>query len=134
MNRSEKILLFDGDCSLCSKTVQFILKNEANDTISFASLQSETATKILNDNNLNQNVFSTVIFLVGGRLYFKSDAAVELSKNLTFPYNLLRVIRIIPRPLRDFIYSLIADNRKRLFNKSDSCLLPAVEFKERFLK
>jgi len=75
----------------------------------------------------------TLLLLDDGQIYERSSAVLRIVSHLRFPWNLLGVLRIIPRPIRDAIYGLIARNRYRWFGKQDTCLLPRAEWKSRFL-
>lgn len=129
----DRVVLFDGVCNLCSGAVQFIIKHEKHKSMFFASLQSEFAKTLLADNNINSIDMSTVVFYENHKLFYKSSAALRIAGLLKFPYNLLSVFRIIPPFARDLIYNLIAKNRYRWFGKKESCMIPSLELKARFL-
>ena len=112
------IVLFDGICNLCNASVRFITRHDKNNTIQFASLQSETAKEILSQLNIDSQKIDSIIFISNEKMFIKSDAAIEIAKLLHGFPRLLKYFQFIPRPIRDFVYDLIAKNRYRLFGKS----------------
>jgi predicted DCC family thiol-disulfide oxidoreductase YuxK len=127
------IVLFDGVCNLCSGSVQFILKWDPEARFRFASLQSEIGQTIQAEHGLDPGTLSSVLLVEEGRLYRESDAALRIARYLPGAWKLLTVLRIVPRPLRDGLYRLIARNRYRWFGKADTCWLPTPELRGRFL-
>ncbi len=99
----------------------------------FAALQSETGQKILQRLNLNTNEFDTFILVDGNSFSSKSNAALKISKHLSGLWKILFVFLIIPEPIRDFIYDLIAKNRYKLFGIRDCCRIPTEEEKKKFV-
>ena len=118
------IVLFDGICNLCNASVRFITRHDRNSSIAFASLQSETAKQLLLKMNFDSQKIDSIIFISNEKIFIKSDAAIEIAKQLNgFPYY-LKYFQFIPRPIRDFVYDLIAKNRYRFFGKTCSLQPP----------
>lgn len=130
---SSKIILFDGVCNLCNSTVQRIIRNDKRNQFKFASLQSIFGQDFLKKNALDSAEFPSIILIDGNQYYFKSDAALRIGKELRGIYKLSFVLIWIPKFIRDFVYDLIARNRYRWFGKSESCWLPTLDLKQRFL-
>ena len=114
------IVLFDGICNLCNASVRFISKHDKNSKIQFASLQSEKAIELLKNSAFNNENLNSIVFIADQKIYLKSDAAIEIANLLNGLPRYLQYFRFIPRPIRDFIYDLIAKNRYRLFGTSCS--------------
>jgi predicted DCC family thiol-disulfide oxidoreductase YuxK len=111
------IVLFDGICNLCNASVRFITRHDRNSRIAFASLQSETAKQLLLKMNIDSQKIDSIIFISNEKMFIKSDAAIEIAKQLNgFPHY-LKFFQVIPRPIRDFVYDLITKNRYRFFGK-----------------
>ena len=127
------ILLFDSDCILCNKSVQYIIKHDSKKIFYFASLQSKYGQEFLQANNLPLNVYSTVIYLQKNKIHIKSSAAIRAFAALNILSKIFLILLIFPRPIRDFVYNLIAKNRKRFFKNQTSCLIPTEELKKRML-
>ena len=128
------IMLFDGVCNLCSGIVQFILKQERDTSIQFASLQSEKGTSLLSRYNIDPHVTDSIVYIQNGKAYVKSAAAFKIATHLKMPWRIVGWFRFIPAWLSDTIYDLIARNRYRLFGKKDECWLPHPKWKERFIQ
>ena len=127
------IVLFDGVCNLCSTSVQFILQRDPAGKFRFASLQSDLAQRLLTERGLDPKALDSVVVVDGDRLYRESDAALRVARDLKGAWKALTVFRVIPRPVRDWAYRLIARNRYRWFGKKESCWLPTPELRGRFL-
>lgn len=128
----DRIILFDGDCNFCDQSVQFIIKRDPQGLFKFASLQSEIGKKLLNKYNTPSDLDSFVL-IEGNHCYFKSSAALRICKNLKGMWKLLYVLLVVPKPLRDFFYGIIAENRYKWFGIKESCMLPSPEERKRFL-
>lgn len=115
------ILFFDGDCAFCSRSVRTVARLDKRGNVSFAPLQGELA---------RQMGFSheggTMVLLreTDGKISTHSDAWIELTQALGGGWRVLGIMRVIPKPLRDFVYRLIAKHRYQLMGKADTCALP----------
>jgi len=130
--------LSDGYCNLCSRAVQWILRNDRADRFRLVPLQeekSEANTEIIAEKPGRSERDSrmespgggdpdTVLLLRDGRIYSRSTAVLMIASRLRFPWPLLSALMVIPRFLRDPLYDLVARNRKRWFGERASCYLP----------
>lgn len=132
---NKKIILFDGVCNLCNEAVQFVIKYDYNDTFRFVSLQSEKGIEILKHIGLDtKHADSIVLYEPGIAYYIKSNAALEISKNLGGLFHYGTVFKIIPTFLRDLLYHYVANNRYKWYGKNESCSFTINEkFKNKFL-
>jgi len=128
-----KIILFDGVCNLCNQSVQFIIKHDQHSLFSFASLQSEASARLLAEFNLPSNQLDSVIYIEGKKLYTESTAALKIAKHLKSPWKFAYVFIIVPTPLRNFFYKIIAKNRYKWFGKQSACMIPTPDMKKRFI-
>ncbi len=126
------IVLFDGDCNFCDASVQFILNRDPKGNFHFASLQADTG-KMLRERHRIPDTVDSIVLIKDGVPYLKSDAAVRIAEGLDGPWRWLRFVRLIPRPLRDLGYDVIAKNRYQWFGKKETCKLPTPEERSRFL-
>ena len=133
--KENPVIFFDGLCNLCNGFVQFVIKHDPEAKFRFASLQSEHARDIpkMYNKKGKDDRLSTVILAYRGVYYSKSGAVLRIAKLLGFPYRLLLVFLVLPKPFRDFIYDWVASNRYKWFGKKDTCMLPTPELKKRFL-
>jgi predicted DCC family thiol-disulfide oxidoreductase YuxK len=128
------ILLFDGYCMLCSRAVRFILAHDRKGRVRFAALQSKQGLMLIKELNLPVDQVDSVILVEGNQFYMKSIAVLRVLRQLDGWSRILALFIILPRPLRDFIYDVIARKRYRIFGRRDSCLVPPEAMKERFLQ
>jgi predicted DCC family thiol-disulfide oxidoreductase YuxK len=131
---NEAVLLFDGVCNLCNSSVQFILKHEKNQHLTFAAIQSEAGKRRLAEYNINPIQTNSVILIKSGQVYTQSDAILKITQFLSFPYSLGRILFVVPKSIRDFFYKKVARNRYRWFGKRDSCMIPTPQLRNRFLE
>ena len=128
------ILLFDGVCNVCSAAVRFVVDHERDPAIKFASLQSETGKRLLEQHGLGHDL-DTVVFVDGDRAYVRSTAAVRVLRGMRGFWRFVGVVlAVIPRPLRDLGYDVFAHYRYRWFGKKDACMVPTPELRARFLE
>ena len=127
-----RILFFDGICGLCNWSVDFILKRDVRADFQFSPLQGDTARALLSPEDVSD--LNTVVLLVGGRTYRKSAAAVRILWQLGSFWQIVgTLLWLIPLPLRNLGYSIVARNRYRLFGQKETCRLPTPEERTRFL-
>jgi predicted DCC family thiol-disulfide oxidoreductase YuxK len=126
-----KIVFFDGYCTVCNSLVDWGLKHDRTGKIQFASLQGETAKRLV-DKNFLENV-DTVIYLREGIAYQRSSAILYFLKDTQSWLSFMIVFLIVPPFIRDFIYGLFAKSRYVLFQKRDTCRVPTPAEKERLL-
>jgi predicted DCC family thiol-disulfide oxidoreductase YuxK len=128
----KRIILFDGVCNLCNTLVQFIIKRDHNKRFKFASLQSEIGEELMLKYHGEVDMDSFV-YIEGDRSYQKSTAALRVCKHLNGAWKFFYLLLVLPRPLRDYLYELIAKHRYKWFGKKESCMIPTEEMKDRFL-
>lgn len=131
--KERKIILFDGVCNLCNSSVNFIIDRDKSNQFKFASLQSEAGKSFLRSFNIENVKLETLFFLYGNKCYDQSTAVLKVVKYFPGLWKLFYIFIIIPKPLRDFFYKIIAKNRYKWFGKKDSCRVPTPELKEKFL-
>lgn len=127
------IVLYDGVCGLCDRSVQLILRNDRRGRFRFAALQSEAGRALLEKFGLSPEVLDSVVLVQGGRAWRKSRAALRIARRMDAPWPLLWPLTVIPSPVADFFYDLLARNRYRIFGKLDACMIPPPEVRARFL-
>ncbi len=124
------VVLFDGECNLCNRSVRFVLARDHADRFRFASLQSDTGRALLEQHKVTgagAGENGSIVLIEQGEPSTRSTAALRIARRLNFPWRLLAVFLLVPRPLRDAAYNLVARNRYRWFGKTDSCNInPAV--------
>jgi len=126
------ILFFDGVCGLCNASVDFVLRHDRKGRVLFAPLQGSTAATQLDP--ADAATLDTVVLLENGRSYKRSSAIVRVLKQMGGIWSVPAwLLWLIPWPLRDLGYRIIAKTRYRLFGRKESCRIPSAEERARFL-
>lgn len=129
----ERIILFDGECKLCSAWVPFVVQRDPEALFKFCSVQSPQGQELLKSIGLPTQSFETMVLLVDGKPFYRSEAFFKVTKQLSKPWPLINILRIFPLKLRDWVYDRIALNRYRIFGRHNYCMIPTQALKERFL-
>ncbi len=133
MEPSHPVVLFDGICNLCNRSVQFIIKRDRKKQFHFAALQGKTGQELLRKFNLPADSFNSFILVENGKVYLRSSGALRMAKKLNGAWPLLYAFIIVPKFIRDNIYNWIAKNRYKWYGKRRECMIPTPELRERFL-
>ena len=132
--KQEQIIIFDGVCNLCSASVRFIIKRDKGFNFKFVTVQSEPGKVLLEEHGLNPDCIDTMLLVKEGAAYTRSDAALEISRGLDGLWPILVVLKIIPKFIRNGLYTIIASNRYKWFGKKEACLVPTPDIKSRFIE
>lgn len=127
------VVLFDGVCNLCNAGVNFLLDHDPDGHFKFAALQSEVGQRLLAACGLPGDDFESFVLVEGGRCYQRSEGALRVARRLPGAWRLLYGFIILPAPLRDRLYDVVARNRYRWFGRRDTCRMPTPELQARFL-
>ncbi len=128
------MVLFDGVCNLCNGTVRFIARRDPGARFRFAALQSPIGRELLGLSALPDGALETLVLLEEGRLFVRSTAALRIARRLSGLWPLAYGAIVIPRPIRDGVYRLIARHRYRLFGRQETCMIPSADLRSRFLE
>jgi predicted DCC family thiol-disulfide oxidoreductase YuxK len=126
------VLIFDGVCNICSFGVQVVLRHDRDGIFDFAFAQRPVGEALKRKHGFGQSLDSMTV-VAGDAMYVKSEAALYVLQHLPAPWRWLRVLRAVPRPLRDRLYDVVARNRYNWFGKRDVCLPPPPGAASRFL-
>jgi predicted DCC family thiol-disulfide oxidoreductase YuxK len=127
------IVLYDGTCGLCSKSVRWLLAHERDHELQFAPLQGETAAALRARFPEIPRTLESVVLIDGGRARLRSKAFLYAARHLRAPWRWGYALRWLPAFLLDLGYRLIAKIRYRVWGRVDACDLPAPEHRARFL-
>jgi predicted DCC family thiol-disulfide oxidoreductase YuxK len=143
LNPGQLLVIFDGHCGLCNSLVRWLLRRDSQNRLRFAASESEKVVELLARHGfavLDPPAGPGTILVVRDtdcpqeRVLVRSDAVVALLNELPRPWPVVAtILKLIPRPLRDFGYRLIARWRYRIWGRLESCPLPTTEERERFL-
>jgi predicted DCC family thiol-disulfide oxidoreductase YuxK len=122
---SKKIIIFDGECAFCNKSVLFIRKRNTKDNLWYCSSQSEVARQLLSNFQIEVSPQDSLIYIKNGKSYYYSDAPLEIAKELDHFWAMLSLFLIVPKVIRHGAYRFIAKRRKLIMGTTESCSLEA---------
>ena len=132
------LIVFDGVCVLCSGFVRFVVARDPHATFRFVSAQSPLGQALFRHYDLDTDDFETNLLIADGRAHGKLDAFTGvmdlLGDRLGGIYRLALLAKLLPRPLRDWLYDRIARNRYLLFGRTDACIVPDASWRGRVLE
>jgi predicted DCC family thiol-disulfide oxidoreductase YuxK len=129
----DDVILYDGVCVFCSRWVRFVAVRDRERRFRFTAIQSGYGTRLARAFGINPDDPDTNAVVHGGEVFFKSDAALTVLSLLP-GWRWVRVLRSVPKPLRDALYNLVARNRYQIFGKYEVCFVPDVEFRGRVME
>jgi predicted DCC family thiol-disulfide oxidoreductase YuxK len=130
---TKHLVIFDGVCNFCNGAINFIIKHDPNETFTFTPMQTELAISLTKKHNIANAGVDTLFLIKNGKCYRRTDAALEITKDLSGYWHLFKILKIIPRPIRDFFYKIFAKNRYKIFGKRNVCMVPTEKVKRRFV-
>ncbi|WP_072344626.1 MULTISPECIES: thiol-disulfide oxidoreductase DCC family protein [unclassified Pseudomonas] len=130
----ETVVLFDGVCKLCNGWAKFLIRHDHARRVRLASVQAPEGQALLAWAGLPLHQFDTMAVVRDQHYWVRSDAIFEVVALLPWAWRPVKLLRYVPRRLRDWVYDRIALNRYQLFGKYDICLLPSADHERRFLK
>ena len=130
---NRKIVIFDGVCNLCNAAVNHIIERDPESLFRFAPMQSDIAKTLIAQHQGPGFDSETILFIKNGVCYERSDAILEIMKELSGYGFRVGILKLTPKPIRDGLYYLIARNRYRLFGKREQCMMPTQDVRDRFL-
>ena len=130
------MLLYDGLCGYCDRMVRFILALDRGGSMRFAPLQGDFASGLLGRHPELATVDSLLLVertAAGEQISTRSEAVIRIWRYVGGPWKAVTVLRLVPRPIRDWCYDLFARWRGRLFARYDACRVPDPEVRARFI-
>ncbi len=127
------IIIFDGHCVMCSSFARFILRHDKQAKYRLLPAQTPLGTALYQHFGLDPVNYETNILLKDGCAWLKSEGSLKMFQGLGLPWSLSLVLRVLPLPTRDWLYSLVARNRLRWFGRSEVCFLTDPAHLDRFL-
>ena len=133
--QNKDIVLFDGVCSFCNNSVNFIIDRDSRQQFVFAPLQENTGQSILENFKLSTQNFDAIILYRHGKIYKKSSAALQIARKLDGLWPLcFWLFWLVPSFIRDAAYDILARNRYKWFGREEACRMPTPELRARFLQ
>ena len=128
------VIVFDGVCVLCSAFMRFVLRHDRAQQFRFVVAQSPLGQALYQRFGLNPVVFESNLVLMNDQLHTELAAVAAVMRALPWPWRLLSAARWLPVPLSGWLYRAIADNRYRLFGRTEQCLMPTPALRQRFVE
>ena len=128
------VVLFDGVCNLCSGSARFIINRDPSGIFRFAPLQSETGKMLVSKFDLPDDKPDSIILVENSEYYLKSTAVLRILQRLGSLWQLLYIFILVPTPIRDYFYDIVARNRYKWYRNRAHSAVPSEDFKSRFLE
>jgi predicted DCC family thiol-disulfide oxidoreductase YuxK len=129
----DAVVLFDGVCNLCNGFVRFAIPRDPHRHLRFAALDSPAAIRLMTAAGVAPGSIDSVVLIDGGRAFVRSAAVLRIARRLRFPWPLVYGLVVVPRPVRDWMYDVVARHRLGWFGRREACLVPGPETQDRFL-
>jgi predicted DCC family thiol-disulfide oxidoreductase YuxK len=130
---SYPLIVFDGVCVLCSGFARWVVRLDRAQKFRFATAQSPLGEALYRQYGLRTDIYETNIVIIDGVAYQRMDSLIAVLDALGWPWRTARVLRLLPRPVRDWLYSLIARNRYALFGQKANCDIPSAALRARII-
>ena len=132
-----RVLLFDGDCGMCNRLVQFLIRRDRRERLVFAPLQGPFSARTLPSHGIDPEDLDTACLVTDAgtpdeRVHVRSSAIVRATAALGGLWSVARCGLVVPRPLRDALYRFVANRRHRI-SKKLACPLMTPAERSRFL-
>ena len=129
----QPLIVFDGVCVFCSGFVRLVVRLDRKKRFRFATAQSPFGEALFRKYSLPTDNYETNLAIIDGMAFIRLESFVAIMTELGWPWRAARVLLILPRPLRDWLYDRVAKNRYALFGRKDSCEIPSAELRQRLI-
>lgn len=127
------IVVFDGECAFCDRSVKWIIDHDRAGRFRFAARQSSVGQRLLAEHGLPPEGVESLILVDGDTVSTHSTAVLRIAKGLSFPWKIMALFLLVPRHVRDFFYSAVAKRRYKIAGKMPVCSVPTPEQRGRIL-
>ena len=129
----DDVILYDGVCIFCSRWVRFVATRDVARRFRFTAIQSAYGARLAQAFGIDPDDPDTNAVVHGGVAHLKSDAALTVLSSLP-GWRWTRALFVVPKPVRNAVYSLVARNRYRIFGKYDECFVPDADMRARVME
>ena len=126
------VILFDGTCAFCERSVRFIASRDQG-YFKFGASQNAAGQALLAKFGTTREVTRSLILIEGDQIYLRSDAVLRIAGRMTAPWRFASVLLAVPRPIRDPVYRFVAAIRHRIAGRSNACEIPPPEIRARLI-
>lgn len=127
------IILFDGTCAFCEGAVRFIARRDPAGYFRFGASQSPSGEQLLATHGLTRQATRSMVLIEDGQVFLRSTASLRIARRMQFPWNLAAAFLVVPRPIRDAVYQVVAAIRHRIAGTSNACEIPPPEIRQRLI-
>ncbi len=122
------VLLMDGDCGLCTRSAVFLHPRLMNaKSMRFVAIESEEGQALISTFPEKYQQADSVYLIRNGRPFMRSAAAVRCLLYLKWHYKFLFPFAwVIPLPIRDVAYRIVAKYRMKFFAPPEVCIFPSL--------
>ncbi len=132
-NDIQPLVVFDGDCVLCSRSMRMLVKLDKARRFHLTSAQGDLGRSLYRACDLPIDNFATYLVVADNRVFERSTAIVAIAKRLGWPWKVGAALVIVPRPIRDALYDLVARHRYRIFGRRDACGIKDAALRDRLV-
>ena len=129
----QPLIVFDGICVLCSSFARFVVRFDRDQRFRFATAQSPLGEALYRKYGLRTDFYETNLVIIDGVAYLRLDSLIAAFDLMGWPWRAARILKPLPRPIRDWLYGLIARNRYALFGKKPNCEIPSAALRARII-
>jgi predicted DCC family thiol-disulfide oxidoreductase YuxK len=127
------VVLFDGTCAFCERSVTFIATRDPAAYFRFGASQTPSAQSLLAQFGETRTSTRSIVLIEDRTVYRRSTAVLRIARRLPFPWRLAAMFLVVPRPLRDAVYAVVAAVRHRIAGQSNACEIPPPEIRQRLI-
>lgn len=124
MPNKQAVILYDGYCKLCSRSLQFVIRRDRKNKFSYLSLQSEQGAAFLSEMSKDKQYADSIVYHDGENFYQRSTAVLKILLRLKRGWQFFYIFMLVPRVLRDLVYDFIARKRYHWFGRRKECFIP----------
>ncbi len=130
----DRLIVFDGVCNLCNGWVRFIIDRDPDRKFFFTPAQSSLGESLMRSVGIDVTDYDSNIYIENGVAFLKMDTVTKILWQMGALWPLVRAINIAPRPVRNWVYDRVAQNRYNICGRTERCMVPTAETRSRFLK
>jgi len=126
------IILFDGTCAFCERSVRFIATRD-NGYFKFGASQNPEGRALLTRYGTDGESARSIILIEDGEVSLRSTAVLKIARRMRVPWRWAAIFLAIPTPIRDAVYRVVAAIRHRIAGPSNACEVPPPEIRQRLI-
>lgn len=126
------IILFDGTCAFCERSVRFIASRD-DGYFRFGASQNPEGQALLASYGTSREAARSLILIEDQQIFLRSTAVLKVAARMRAPWRYAAIFLLVPRPIRDVVYRMIAAVRHRIAGQSNACEIPPPEIRTRLI-